>query len=245
MAKLVLTFEERVLGEYPVDAESETTIGRLPDNTVVIDNPAVSGHHARIFVDGADYILEDLRSKNGTYVNEKHVVRRALCDGDMLLIGNHRLVFEVMTIAEPARSSVGSVCAGAATGSARIGESVARATTTSTNILVTGVLLIAAAAVAARHENPSKADATSPRRCEMRGITRNCRIPAARGLDRQRGDSYMKVVSLCQGFELGHCPITQTKSGQQGGVTWRYSAPSRRRVVHERRTAAAPVSISR
>ena len=54
MAKLVLTFDERVLAEYPVDAESDTTIGRLPDNTVVIDNPAVSGHHARIFVDGAD-----------------------------------------------------------------------------------------------------------------------------------------------------------------------------------------------
>jgi len=102
MAKLVLTFDEHVLGEYPVDAESDTTIGRLPDNTVVIDNPAVSGHHARIFVDGADYILEDLRSKNGTYINEKHVVRGALRDGDMLLVGKHRLVFEVMSVAEPA-----------------------------------------------------------------------------------------------------------------------------------------------
>ena len=105
MAKLVLTFDERVLGEYPVDAESETTIGRLPDNTVVIDNPAVSGHHATIFVDGADYILEDLRSKNGTYVNEQHVVRGALHDGDVLLVGKHRLVFEVMAIAEPARNA--------------------------------------------------------------------------------------------------------------------------------------------
>ena len=107
MAKLVLTFDERVLAEYPVDAESVTTIGRLPDNTVVIDNPAVSGHHARIFVDGADYILEDLRSKNGTYVNEKHVVCEALRDGDVLLVGKHRLVFEVMAIAELARDARG------------------------------------------------------------------------------------------------------------------------------------------
>ena len=102
MAKLVLTFDERVLAEFPVDALSDTTIGRLPDNTVVIDNPAVSAHHARIFVDGADYILEDLRSKNGTYVNEKHVIRGALHDGDVVLVGKHRLVFDVMAIAEPA-----------------------------------------------------------------------------------------------------------------------------------------------
>lgn len=102
MAKLVLTFDERVLGEFPVDAQSETTIGRLPDNTVVIDNPAVSAHHARIFVDGADYILEDLHSKNGTYVNEKHVILGALHDGDVVLVGKHRLVFDVMANAEPA-----------------------------------------------------------------------------------------------------------------------------------------------
>ena len=47
MAKLTLQFEGRVLKEYVVG--KSVTIGRLPDNTVVIDNPAVSGHHARVF----------------------------------------------------------------------------------------------------------------------------------------------------------------------------------------------------
>lgn len=107
MAKLVLKFDERVLAEYPVDADAETSIGRLPDNVVVIDNPAVSGHHARIFVDGADYVVEDLRSKNGTYVNDKHVVRAALRDGDVLLVGKHRLVFDLMALAEAARNPRG------------------------------------------------------------------------------------------------------------------------------------------
>jgi len=97
MAKLVVTFDERVLGEYPL--ESEVTIGRLPDNTVVIDNPAVSGHHARIFLEGDDYAVEDLRSKNGTYVNEQHVVRAALRNRDVLLIGKHKLVFDGMASA--------------------------------------------------------------------------------------------------------------------------------------------------
>ncbi|HXW07811.1 MAG TPA: FHA domain-containing protein [Vicinamibacterales bacterium] len=99
MPKLVVKFDERVLAEYPVD--SEMTIGRLPDNAVVIDNPAVSGHHARIFLEGDHYVVEDLRSKNGTYVNEQHVVRGALRHRDVLLIGKHKVVFDAVATAEP------------------------------------------------------------------------------------------------------------------------------------------------
>lgn len=99
MAKLVVKFDERVLGEYPVD--SEATIGRLPDNTVVIENPAVSSYHARIFLEGDDYVIEDLRSKNGTYVNERNVERAALRNRDVVLIGKHRLVFDTTATAEP------------------------------------------------------------------------------------------------------------------------------------------------
>lgn len=98
MAKLVVKFEERILGEFPAD--SEVTIGRLPDNTVVIDNPAVSGHHARIVLDGTDYVVEDLHSKNGTFVNQKHVVRGALRHRDVLLIGKHTLTFDRTGTAE-------------------------------------------------------------------------------------------------------------------------------------------------
>ena len=98
MAKIVVKFDERVLGEYVV--ESEVTIGRLPDNTVVIDNPAVSGHHARISIEGDDYVVEDLRSKNGTYLNEQHVLRAALRNHDVLLIGKHKLVFDELTDAQ-------------------------------------------------------------------------------------------------------------------------------------------------
>src|SRR3990170_460698 len=99
MAKLVVKFDERVLAEYPVD--SEVTIGRPPDTPVVIDNPAVSGHHARIFLEGDDYVVEDLRSKNGTYVNGQHVVRGALRHRDVLLVGKHKLVFDEVATAEP------------------------------------------------------------------------------------------------------------------------------------------------
>ena len=92
MPKLTLQFEGRHLKEYPVGVG--LTIGRLPDNTLIIDNPAVSGHHARVFMEGGAAILEDLNSTNGTFVNGQLTKRRVLCSGDVLLIGKHQLVFE-------------------------------------------------------------------------------------------------------------------------------------------------------
>jgi pSer/pThr/pTyr-binding forkhead associated (FHA) protein len=92
MAKLMLQFEDRVLKEFA--AEHGVTIGRLPDNTVVIDNPAVSGHHARVVRAGDALVLEDLKSTNGTFVNDRHVSQHALRHGDVVLIGKHQLLFE-------------------------------------------------------------------------------------------------------------------------------------------------------
>jgi pSer/pThr/pTyr-binding forkhead associated (FHA) protein len=98
MPRLVLTFDNRVVNEYALDAV--VTIGRLPDNMLVIDNPAVSGHHARILLEGDHYVVEDLRSKNGTFVNEQDVVRARLQNGDVLLVGKHKLVFDETADAE-------------------------------------------------------------------------------------------------------------------------------------------------
>lgn len=94
MPKLILQFEDRILKEYEIGLS--LTIGRLPDNTVVIDNPAVSGHHACIFRDDDHFVVEDLESTNGTYVNEKHVIRHTLQNGDAVLVGKHKLVFVQM-----------------------------------------------------------------------------------------------------------------------------------------------------
>ena len=56
MPKLILQFEDRVLDECVIGPQG-VKIGRLPDNHVVIDNPAVSGHHARVIRDGLHCIL--------------------------------------------------------------------------------------------------------------------------------------------------------------------------------------------
>jgi pSer/pThr/pTyr-binding forkhead associated (FHA) protein len=93
MAKLILKFEDRILKEIPVGG-AMVKIGRLPDNTVMIDNPAVSSHHARVFRDGENFVLEDLQSTNGTFVNDTRVTRHNLANGDVIGVGKHKLVFE-------------------------------------------------------------------------------------------------------------------------------------------------------
>lgn len=99
MPRLILQFEDWVLKECSVGPVA--TIGRLPDNTVIIDNPAVSGHHACVFREGDDYVVEDLQSTNGTFVNEKRVTRHTLQNGDVMLVGKHKLVFDQMGDGEP------------------------------------------------------------------------------------------------------------------------------------------------
>lgn len=100
MPTLTLKFGDRELQQCPVGTHP-VTIGRLPDNVIVIDNPAVSGRHARVFREGNQYIVEDLKSTNGTFVSEKPIVRRTLLDRDVVLIGKHSLVFS-MAGGEPA-----------------------------------------------------------------------------------------------------------------------------------------------
>lgn len=73
---------------YVVDRE--TTIGRLDDNDICIPRPDghyVSEHHAVIHVKGRDIYLEDLQSRNGTYVNEVKIRSRRLKAGLMLDFG--------------------------------------------------------------------------------------------------------------------------------------------------------------
>ena len=93
MAKLFLKFEQAVLKEIPL-SQGVTTIGRLPDNVIQVDNLAVSGHHAKIYWDNEKYVIEDNNSLNGTYVNNARVNRRALKDSDNVLIGKHILAFK-------------------------------------------------------------------------------------------------------------------------------------------------------
>ena len=91
-AKLSLKFSDDVLREVALSG-GVVTIGRQPDNLLQIDNPIVSGHHARIFWEKSHYVLEDNESFNGTYLNNRSVSKAVLSDGDVIVIGKHRIEF--------------------------------------------------------------------------------------------------------------------------------------------------------
>jgi pSer/pThr/pTyr-binding forkhead associated (FHA) protein len=92
MARLILSLDGQNLAEYNMSKE-RYTIGRLQDNDVRIDNPAVSGHHALVINILNDSFLEDLSSTNGTYANGKLIKKHALQHGDVITCGHHQLRF--------------------------------------------------------------------------------------------------------------------------------------------------------
>ncbi len=90
--KLILKFKDTVISEFELNQE-ETTIGRKPENTIHIDNLAVSSKHARVLKIGKKVILEDLGSTNGTSVNGQETSKHILNNGDVVTVGKHTLTF--------------------------------------------------------------------------------------------------------------------------------------------------------
>jgi anti-anti-sigma factor len=79
--------------ELPL-TEKVLTVGRAPENALVVDDPRVSGLHAKIIRIGDDYWLLDLGSSNGTFVNEQRVSDvHLLRDGDSIAFGASIITF--------------------------------------------------------------------------------------------------------------------------------------------------------
>lgn len=92
MPKLLLRFNAAVIKEIPI-TKLPLTVGRKPDNDIVIDNLAVSSHHAKLVLEGESYFIEDLNSTNGTFVNDRKILKLGLKNKDEVVIGKHSLVF--------------------------------------------------------------------------------------------------------------------------------------------------------
>jgi DNA-binding winged helix-turn-helix (wHTH) protein len=76
--------------------EGENVLGRDPAARVLVDVPGVSRRHARVVVTGSEAVVEDLESKNGTFVRDRRVDRPTpLADRDQLRLGRTVLVYRV------------------------------------------------------------------------------------------------------------------------------------------------------
>lgn len=93
MARLIVKFRGAVVQEHLLDKPS-VRIGRREGNDIRIDNLAVSGNHAKIEKIDGSYIIVDLKSTNGTFVNNKKIVQAKLRHLDEIIIGKHILIFE-------------------------------------------------------------------------------------------------------------------------------------------------------
>lgn len=89
-AKLILSLNNQEISQIPLE-RTVITLGRKHINDVHLDNPSVSGSHAKILTVGNDSFLEDLNSTNGTYVNNEKIDKKPLKDQDLVKIGEFQL----------------------------------------------------------------------------------------------------------------------------------------------------------
>ncbi len=79
---------------YPLTKDAYT-LGRHRNNDIVISDPKVSSFHARLDRGGEGFLLVDLSSRNGTYVNSKRIINQLLQTGDEIRLGTARLIYKV------------------------------------------------------------------------------------------------------------------------------------------------------
>jgi pSer/pThr/pTyr-binding forkhead associated (FHA) protein len=80
-------------GESFATAGPRTLIGRSPDCDVFLDDVTVSRRHAEITHEGDRYVIRDLGSLNGTFVNRHRIETSVLADDDEVQIGKYRMTF--------------------------------------------------------------------------------------------------------------------------------------------------------
>jgi pSer/pThr/pTyr-binding forkhead associated (FHA) protein len=79
---------------YMVDQDS-VTVGRHPDSNIFLDDITVSRRHSVIERAGTEFVIRDVGSLNGTYVNHDRIDHKPIVDGDEIQVGRFVLIFRV------------------------------------------------------------------------------------------------------------------------------------------------------
>ena len=95
LARLEMMHRDQLVGEFRLSV-GRAIIGRTPDNDVQINSRFVSRHHAQVVSDHAHSVLEDLNSTNGVFIRSHRVKQQTLVDGDVVQIGEHKLLYRDM-----------------------------------------------------------------------------------------------------------------------------------------------------
>jgi pSer/pThr/pTyr-binding forkhead associated (FHA) protein len=106
--KLIFQTESQPVKEVQLTGD-EITIGRDPENSVVLDDVKISRYHLRIFRDKQNWMVEDLKSTNGTTLNGKALKKaQKLKHGDLVTMGEEIPFKVVLEVEKPAEKSAES-----------------------------------------------------------------------------------------------------------------------------------------
>ena len=94
MPVITINFKGKKIKDHSIMIGQGCNIGRKIANDIVIDNLGVSGFHAQIDAVSATFVLRDLDSTNGTFVNNQRISTHTLQHNDSILIGKHELIFD-------------------------------------------------------------------------------------------------------------------------------------------------------
>jgi hypothetical protein len=78
---------------YALGADCALSIGRAPTNDITLADSSVSGEHCRIRSESGVFVVHDLQSTNGTWVNDMRIERQPLLEGDVIRIGETKLKY--------------------------------------------------------------------------------------------------------------------------------------------------------
>jgi pSer/pThr/pTyr-binding forkhead associated (FHA) protein len=93
MASVILSFGGKEINSYEL-TKPATVVGRDPGVDIVIDNLGVSRSHCQLIQRGAGYVVQDMNSANGTYVNGTRVGEQGLSSDDQIVVGKYVLTFK-------------------------------------------------------------------------------------------------------------------------------------------------------
>jgi hypothetical protein len=80
---------------FSLNRQSPTSLGRAKANDIVLEDVSISSEHCRIRVEEDSFVVHDLKSTNGTFVNERRVLRQNLNEGDVIKVGETYLQFRL------------------------------------------------------------------------------------------------------------------------------------------------------
>ena len=102
LGRLEVLFRDQFVAEFRL-MTGRSIIGRTPDNDVQIRSSFISRHHAQVVSDGTQSVIEDLNSTNGVFIRGQRMKHHVLADGDIIQLGEHKLLYRDLRGAEPLR----------------------------------------------------------------------------------------------------------------------------------------------